>query len=106
MASPRDARLRELRLLAEIDRTGSLDIQRTDALEQRDRAMIIEMIDGGLLNGISTRTIQYSDQFRHNQSGIAKVTEFERVDPLARVMGGQQVTLRISHKGRVRLAEL
>src|SRR5207244_5458270 len=58
------------------------------------------------LNGMSTRTIQYSDQFRVNQAGIANVLEFERIDPLARVMGGQQVTLRISHKGRVRLAEL
>ncbi len=105
-AAPLDARIRELRLLAKIDATGALDLPQTHDLELRDKSMIVELIDGGLLNGPSTRTIQYSDSHSVNRSSVSGITEFERSDAMARVMGGQQVTLRISHKGRVRLAEL
>jgi diguanylate cyclase (GGDEF)-like protein len=68
--------------------------------------MICELIMSGLLNGPTWRTIQYSDNFQDNRSSIYNITEFEQWDPLARVMGGQQVTLRMTHKGLVRLSEL
>ena len=67
--------------------------------------MIIELIDNGMLNGLSTRETPYGDHV-DNRSAIHNISDFESVDGIARVMGGQPVSLRISHKGRVRLAEL
>src|SRR5258708_1831787 len=69
--------------------------------------MIIQLIHEGFLNGPSAQSIEYSgSNFETNRVRMTNAVEGDRLDALTRAMGGQQVTLRMTHKGRIRLSEL
>jgi diguanylate cyclase (GGDEF)-like protein len=107
----RDARLRELQFLARLDREGPLDLQ-THTLDDLQKAMLAELIYAGHLNGIGTIGWVYRDDFQHmhvsrpENNNLFLDAERQRWNSINRLLGGQQVTLRISHAGRVRLSEL
>src|SRR3954463_2100581 len=112
MAGPTDARLRELQLLAKIDRTGALDLNDTFHLDQRDKDMLAELIYAGYLNGMGTIGWSYRDDFGYYENikpennKLLHQIEYERWSSLNALLGGQRVSLRMTHKGRVRLSEL
>jgi len=100
---PRDARIRELQFLAMLDRVG-LVVEEFEA-QDPDRIMIFHLLREGCVNdlasleGLSDRAVQ---------QGVG--LEGRLRERLARdydlLLSGQELGLRISHKGRVRLAEL
>ena len=54
MPPGQDARIRELRLLAKVDRVGCLEIPSTQDLDGPERSMIIEFIYDRYLSGIGS----------------------------------------------------
>jgi diguanylate cyclase (GGDEF)-like protein len=106
---PKDARLRELELLSELER-ARLHLDATK-MDQGGRDMIAFLIHDGYLNGVGNQGWSYDDQFgSYDHSGgynpLIRKIEYERWDSLNRLLGGQELMLSISHKGRVRLSEL
>jgi len=105
-----DARLRELQFLAQLDREDRLDLKPMP--EGSARTMIVELIHAGYINNIGNISwnyqyeIQYMHVSRAENNDLLMGAERERWNSINRVLGGQQVTLRISHAGRVRLSEL
>lgn len=109
-----DARLHELALLAEVERRQALEVlvRREDPPQRR--ALIAWLIHEGYVNDISHLPWIYSGgkverevaNAPAHMNSLAKRFEYERWGALDRLLGGQPITLRISHKGCVRLAEL
>jgi diguanylate cyclase (GGDEF)-like protein len=98
-AGPKDARLRELQFLAKLDREDRLDI--TVAVEDPDRLMILHLLREHYVNHLAALT--------HTSGEIPDLEEALR-DRLAHdldlLLQVEPVTLRINHRGRVRLSEL
>src|SRR3954471_9021441 len=113
MANPKDARLRELQLLARIDRLGSLELPSTKELDPRERGMIAELIYDRFLNGVGSPPWTYEAEdlpawvtLDPDKNTLLRQIEHQRWYWLNRVFAGREVSLRMTHKGRVRLAEL
>src|SRR5437667_1241485 len=108
----RDARLRELRFLAKLERDG---IYRPSSEELRDeffKQMIALLVFDGLINGVGSQGWSYWGQFGRSENRLPENNrllqeiEYSRWSTLDEVLGGQHPVLRLSHKGRVRLSEL
>ena len=96
---PTDARLRELQLLAKLDREDV--VHQTVGVEDPDRLMILHLIRERYVNDLAALT--------HTSGEIPDLEDALRdrrrrdLDLLLRV---EPVALRINHKGRLRLSEL
>src|SRR5690349_17983794 len=108
-----DVRLRELRFLSRVDRVDSLEVASTQDLDTPDRSMLAWLIYEGYLNGVGSPPWVFEDHdlpswetLDPERNTLLRQIEHQRWYWLNRVFAGREVSLRISHKGRVRLAEL
>lgn len=101
-----DARVRELQFLAEVERLGSLDLRETHKLDQHLRSMIAHLINEGYLNGVGIHSMGYQSDWEKGRRELEGRIEYDRWRSHFNLMSGQEVTLRMTHKGRVRLSEL
>ncbi|WP_438033839.1 GGDEF domain-containing protein [Sorangium sp. So ce204] len=99
-----DARLREMQFLAWLDREGQIEV-RGPYDGSAERQMLISLIDQGYINGVDSES--------HNRSGpslLEQAIKDKRVADMWRLLSPDEkyarVTVRIGHKGRVRLSEL
>jgi GGDEF domain-containing protein len=105
---PKDARLEELDFLARLER-GSVEASiHGDALlsNLRTKHLILHLLREGYVNGIDSSrggSLGWSTESGHQTRDWA--TNRQWVD-IGRVLEGQSVSLCISHRGRVRIAEL
>jgi hypothetical protein len=101
-----DARLEELTLLSEIDRTDSVT---ETPMKGPRRDMIAFLVAERFVNDLQI-------EWRHNDSegflGLPHESPIERklndarLRSLSRVLAGEEVHLELTHSGRVRLSEL
>lgn len=99
-----DARVREMQFLAKLDRVGSIDVE--GAYDgSAERQMLISLIDQGYLNGIDSTGTSHGAPYPTMQAAADS-----RMEGMWRLLHREsriaKVTLRISHRGRVRLSEL
>src|SRR4051812_16392197 len=96
-----DARVEELLLLAELDRIAGRMADNEILHPGPRRQMIATLIQEGFVNDFPT-------SWDHNVGAIGLETKIhlERLSALNNVLGGQPTSVRISHRGRVRLSEL
>jgi diguanylate cyclase (GGDEF)-like protein len=113
MPSHKDARLRELQFLGKVERAGSLEIACTQDLDEADRSMLVELIYAGYVNGVGsppwiseTHDLPAWETLDPRKNIIWQQIEHQRWYWMNRVQGGRDVSLRMAHKGRVRLSEL
>lgn len=99
-ANPQDARLRELRFLARLEREGDLPL--TPPLPDFEKLMIAQLLSEGCINGLATLGWDRSLPFGLIE---AEINDDRRLD-LHRLLGGEPLTIKINHKGRIRLSEL
>src|SRR5687768_11984022 len=104
-----DARFEELKFLADVDR-GTIDIVQYQGGDRR-RDMVAHMLADGLLNGVGNLTWTYSLnqslwglEVTHRVNRLERAIATEHWKNLDLLLGGQEVRIRISHRGRVRLA--
>ena len=101
-----DARLEELKLLAEIDRMGTF---RFIPQQEPQRAMVVWLVTERLANDFDFPWSQNPEQ---SSGGLPGESDLERsqhqryLTTLRCLLAGQEVSLRLSHKGRIRLSEL
>ena len=100
-----DARLTELEFLAKIARQSSLEV---GPLTGADRDLVAFLASRGYVNDLN---IPWQHQNRPSsglpgESQLERLIQQEKIDTLNKVLGGQTVDLRITHAGRVRMAEL
>jgi diguanylate cyclase (GGDEF)-like protein len=100
-----DARIRELEFLMRIERKGSVsaNILDEDGAVLRDprvKEMIVHLLSEGYLNGVEHAA------GREDWELMRRSAEVQYWDDIGQVLRKQQVTLRLSHKGRVRISEL
>jgi len=100
-----DARLKELDLLARVDREGSIQI---GPLHGQDRDLVAFLASERYVNDL-----QINWEYKGGRTGgmpgeteLERLLHQERIDGLSKILGGHSVTLRITHAGRVRMAEL
>ncbi|WP_437546090.1 diguanylate cyclase [Sorangium sp. So ce367] len=97
-----DARLREMQFLAQLDREGTREYQEKYA-GTADQQMIASLLENGYLNDF------YDHAAKVHPDGVFHALA-ARPDFITNLVGmliiGQPVTLRIGHRGRVRLSEL
>jgi len=94
-----DARLRELRFLAKLDREGVLSLNLT--VEDPDRLMVMHLLRERYVNDLALLE-RVSGTIEDLEGRLA-----ERLDiDLHLILKGQALSLRINHKGRLRLSEL
>ncbi len=101
-----DARLEELKLLAELDRLGGL----TESFTRGPRQdMVAFLIFERLVNGLN---IPWNPPSTRLTTGLPGESDLERrlqenwVSLLSEFLAGRSVHLELSHRGRVRLSEL
>lgn len=102
MASRFDARLREMQFLARLDRDGSIQINEVCTLSP-ERQMLISLVNDGYVNGIDSRSTDAMSPFLEPYEHALAVDLWRLRSTHSQVAN---VTLSISHKGRVRLSEL
>jgi diguanylate cyclase (GGDEF)-like protein len=95
-----DARLRELRFLARLERERELPV--APPLPDFEKLMIAQLLSDGCINGLATLGWDQSLPFGLIE---AEISDDRRLD-LHRLLAGQPLTIKINHKGRVRLSEL
>jgi diguanylate cyclase (GGDEF)-like protein len=102
-----DARLRELTLLSELDR-ASPKMMVSEYGPQRD--MLASLVERGFVLG---RSIAWGHEEAllgtsgiRGESALERMIQRIRVLTLSLVLGGNEVTMYITHEGRLRLAEL
>ena len=99
-----DARLTELEMLSRIERQGALSI---GPLHGAERELVAFLALRGYVNDLDI-------PWQHGAigGGLPGESKLERqlhqwrIDSLSQILGGQPVLLRITHAGRVRMAEL
>jgi diguanylate cyclase (GGDEF)-like protein len=104
-----DARLREMQFLAQLDRDGPIEISgQYDMDEIEHRQMLVSLMLDGYVNGIDTYPVQHNQRFWTPMEAVRQAPgNRDRDIGLLLTKGvNLQVTVRISHKGRVRLSEL
>jgi diguanylate cyclase (GGDEF)-like protein len=106
MANITDARLRELQFLAMVERRGRHDIENTFEMDQVLRGMIATLIHEGCLNGVGLQSLSYQHDFEAALKDLKHRIEYESWSSLIALLSGQHVSLRLAHKGLVRLSEL
>lgn len=112
-ADQTDARLRELNFLAEVER-GAFRWTFQSSDPRRD--MVARLLHEGHFNGIGLLSWSYSGNLSREvwaaegsgrgMNPLALKLEQERWFELNQLLGGQEVQLRLNHKGRLRMAEL
>lgn len=101
-----DARLEELKLLAELDRRGGLTVT---PMEGPQRDMILFLVHERFVTAFK---LPWRDTGIHVTDGFPGESPLERhlhecwVKSLSDVLTGQSAHLELTHKGRVRLSEL
>jgi diguanylate cyclase (GGDEF)-like protein len=98
--NPQDARLRELRFLARLEREGDLPL--APPLPDFEKLMIAQLLSDGCINGLATLGWDRSLPFGLIE---AEINDDRRLD-LHRLLAGEPLTIKINHKGRIRLSEL
>jgi diguanylate cyclase (GGDEF)-like protein len=106
-----DARLRELAFLARLERESSLKVTIEDVRQDPAvKSMLVHLLNEGLVNGFDTLPWAAGEAAGAARIEGMTLVQFRREDRLARdianMLSGQEVLLRISHKGRVRRSEL
>jgi len=98
-----DARLLELDFLSRLSRYESIQVLNDRNVPRRD--MIVHLLLEEMVNGVAgIKNIAGTTDFKAKL--IVQQAEYERLCTLVEFLAGKQVIIRISHKGRVRLAEL
>ena len=101
-----DARLEEMKLLSEIDRVGQKQVSPPPG---PFRDLISFLIQDRLVNDLHALpgTVRYEQAGGlPGESFIERMLQGKYVETLCRVLEGSSVTLRLTHRGRVRLSEL
>ena len=101
-----DARLREMQLLAKLDRDGPVEVSGVND-QGAERQMIISLLRDGHLNGIETLGWGKDAAMQGSWNRLGNAFESHVWEALAQLLSGNgAVKIQISHKGRVRLSEL
>lgn len=98
-----DARLLELELLNRLARGEVFQVLRDNDIPRRD--LIVYLLVEGLANDVAGYTPD-SQRKLDEARNIMQRAQFRKNKQLVEFLVGQVIDLRISHKGRVRLAEL
>src|ERR1700694_86700 len=101
-----DARIEELKLLSEIDREGVL-VRTPELGPWRD--LVAYLVDARFVNDLQPGAWLHSASVVTGGPGdtaLERKVHADRMDCLSKLLAGQQIHLRLSHKGRVRLSEL
>lgn len=98
-----DARLLELQFLSRLSRQPQTSVCQDSNIPFRD--MIVHLLVEGMVNDVAGVKLNSSDPEGMTHI-IMRQAEYERNKTLFYFLDGEKVSLRISHKGRVRLAEL
>lgn len=103
-----DARMRELMYLAKLDRLGhGMDVDMRANRDTPERRMVLYLIEHGYVNDPSvTSWSDYDNVFTERFNKYLEKHERERWRDYTRILNGQTVRVRISHKGSLRVAEL
>ena len=100
-----DARLKELELLSAIERSSPFKLGRQSGA---DRDLAAFLVSNRFVNDLN---VQWQ-HFENPPTGLPGESDLERklnrehVDTLSKILGGLEVSLYITHSGRVRIAEL
>jgi diguanylate cyclase (GGDEF)-like protein len=110
MAEPfGDARIEELMLLSEIDREGPI-VRRPETGPWRD--LVAFLIDARFVNDLLLEWDQHRHEIMTGQTAPAGQTYLEvqnhklRMESLSKLLAGEEIHLKLTHRGRVRLSEL
>jgi len=96
-----DARLRELKFLTMLEQAGGGQIEYMPATDDSaERQMVMHLLQAGLVNDVGHYTLD-----GHSLHAVQEA-EVNRLRDIGDVLRGRKVVLGISHKGRVRRAEL
>lgn len=101
-----DVRIKELEMLGAIDRAGRLPLASLNNGVERD--MVAFLVSNRYVNDLNIPW-QHQEMMPTGlpgESNIERRLNQERVTALSKVLGGRDVTLYITHSGRVRMAEL
>lgn len=106
-----DPRLREMAFLADAERQGGLaSVSHQDLRDHVYKSMVVYLLHEGYLDGIDS--VDWPPNRRptvHDHTGetdLERRARTRRWETMSYLLGDQPITLRLSHKGRVRLAEL
>lgn len=101
-----DARLKELELLTQIDRQGSLEV---GPLSGAERDLVAFLASRGYVNDLNVPWQHEESQLSTalpGESQLERLLHQQKIEALSRTLGGQIVCLKITHAGRLRMAEL
>lgn len=101
-----DARLSELEFLSKVEREGSLE---TGPLIGTERDLVAFLALRGFVNDLSIPWQHGDGRISTGlvgESQLKRLLHQQRIEVLSRVLGGKGASLRITHAGRVRIAEL
>lgn len=98
-----DARLLELEFLSRLARCESLNVSQDGRIPWRD--MIVHLLMQELVNDVAG-VKPWTDNYHDMVFQLVPQAKSDQLCTLAMFLAGQQANLRISHKGRVRMAEL
>jgi diguanylate cyclase (GGDEF)-like protein len=102
-----DARREELQLLSEIDRQGNVSLSPIMTEPRRDMLAFL-VAEGFVADPAVTWHHRQSDTYfiLPGESDLERTFNDARIRLLSRALGEQQVSLKLTHRGRVRLSEL
>ena len=114
MTSHADARVEELQLLASIDRAPRLQFacyRDADAAQLRRRGIVLSLLREDYVNDMDTMSWDHDPNVWSNtKTGVDDPLSHRlrrsRADALDRLLTGQSIDLQLSHRGRVRMAQL
>lgn len=98
-----DARLLELEFLSRLSRFAQTEVSINSNIPFRD--MIVHLLVEGMVNDVAGLRL-WSNNIEEMTHHVMRVAEYERNRALVFFLDNQKISVRISHKGRVRLAEL
>jgi diguanylate cyclase (GGDEF)-like protein len=106
-----DARLQEMKFLSQALREGRVTV--TSSGDATETSMVMSLLLDGCLNGIETvrwehdtsKPLYWNGQYQYNS--LLNTFEQRRLDDVAKLLSKSgDVSVLVSHKGRVRLSEL
>jgi hypothetical protein len=102
----RDARLQEMQFLSLLDREGKIDLACNEI--NADSAMVLSLLHDGYINDIDSLIWSGGEAFAGEFNQLRQEFEKKRWREIGYLLhrAKHALTLRISHKGRVRLSEL
>jgi diguanylate cyclase (GGDEF)-like protein len=102
-----DARLEEVKLLSEIDRMAEVKLTPPPGPE---RDLVAYLVWGGFVNDLHSDGAAPDPRATGSgipgESGMERELHMNRLVSLHAALSGREVTLRLTHRGRVRLSEL